>query len=216
MAMAKKATAKKATAKKTTAKKTTAKKTTAKKTTAKKTTAKKTTAKKTTAKKTTAKKTVRRSTRPNALTKLQSDHDAVRKLFNRYERNKDAMSDGEKEQMVRTICGELTVHAQIEEEVFYPALRQVADDDLNEMLDEAEVEHTGAKDLIAQLQAAKPRDPLYDAKVTVLGEQVKHHAGEEEGDMFRKAKRVRDLNLDVLGEQLEALSAELKVDQGLA
>ena len=151
---------------------------------------------------------------PNALTKLKSDHDAVKKLFNSYERKKDDMSDGEKSALVKTICGELRVHAQIEEEIFYPALREVADEDLNEMLDEADVEHTGAKDLIAQLQAARPKDPLYDAKVTVLGEQVKHHAGEEENDMFRKAKRAK-VNLTVLGEQLEARSTELKAELGM-
>ncbi len=162
-----------------------------------------------------AKKTTRRGQRPDALTLLKRDHDDVKKLFNRYERQKDDMSSGDKGEMVRVICGNLSVHAQIEEEIFYPALRNVADEDLDEMLDEAEVEHTGAKQLIAELQGAQPGDRLYDAKVTVLGEQVKHHAGEEEEQIFRKARRAKELNLEVLGEQLEARSTELKGELGL-
>ena len=201
-----------ATAKRATAAKKSAVKSAGKKTTAKKSSAGKSAARKSTARPSAPKKTTRRVR--NALTKLQADHDAVRKLFNRYERLKDDMSDGDKSAMVRIICGELTVHAQIEEEIFYPALRNAADDDLDEMLDEAEVEHTGAKDLIAQLQSGKPGDPLYDAKVTVLGEQIKHHAGEEERDMFRKARRA-GVNLVVLGEQLETRAAELKAELGL-
>ncbi len=204
------ATARKATSRK----KPAAKKAAAKKTTAKKATGAKSASRKTPARKSAAKKVTRRPLRKNALTKLQSDHDAVRKMFNAYERKKDDLSDSEKGSMVQIICNELTIHARIEEEIFYPALRNVADDDLNEMLDEAEVEHTGAKDLIAQLQGAKPRDPLYDAKVTVLGEQIKHHAGEEETQIFKKARRVKELNLEVLGEQLEARAAELKAEIG--
>jgi hemerythrin superfamily protein len=192
----------------------TAKKSTASKKTAARNTAGKKTAGKTAAKKTAAKKSTQRSGRADALTKLKTDHDAVKKMFNTYERKKDDMSNDEKAQMVQMICGELTVHTQIEEEMFYPALRQVSDDDLEEMLDEAQVEHQGAKDLIAQLQGGQPTDPLYDAKVTVLGEQVKHHANEEETNIFRKAKR-SGVDLVVLGEQLEARSQELKGEMGL-
>jgi hemerythrin-like domain-containing protein len=198
-----------------TAKKSTASKKTASRNTAGKKTAGKTAGKKTAAKKSPAKKTTGRSQRADALSKLRTDHEAVKKMFNTYERKKDNMSNDEKAQLVQMICGELTVHAQIEEEMFYPALRQVSDDDLEEMLDEAQVEHQGAKDLIAQLQGGQPTDPLYDAKVTVLGEQVKHHADEEENNMFRKAKR-SGVDLVVLGEQLEARSQELKGEMGLA
>ncbi|MEO8136488.1 MAG: hemerythrin domain-containing protein [Betaproteobacteria bacterium] len=151
----------------------------------------------------------------NALAKLKSDHDGVKKLFDQYEKGKDDMSAKDKAVMVAKICGELTVHAQIEEEIFYPAIREVQDEDLEELLDEAEVEHAGAKDLIAQLESAKPEDPLYDAKVTVLGEQIKHHAGEEEDEMFPKVRKVKELDLDELGAMLEqrseALKAELKL-----
>ena len=198
-----------------TARKGTAGKKTAGRTSAgKKTAAKKTSGRSTAGKKSAAKKTTSRG-RADALTMLKADHDLVKKLFNRYERTKDNMSDGDKSQMVQQLCGELTVHAQIEEEIFYPALRNVADDDLNEMLDEAAVEHTGAKDLIAQLQGGKPTDPLYDAKVPVLGEQVKHHAEEEETNIFRKARRAREADLTVLREQMEARKTELKGELGL-
>ena len=84
--------------------------------------------------------------------------------------------------MVRKICNELTVHAQIEEEIFYPAVRKAIDD--GDLMDEALVEHAGAKELISQLEAMDPEDELYDAKVTVLGEQIDHHVKEEEGEMF--------------------------------
>ena len=137
-------------------------------------------------------------------------------MFDQFEKNKDDMSAEEKAELVEKICGELVVHAQIEEEIFYPALRAVGDEDLDEMLDEAEVEHNGAKDLIAQLEDATPEEPLYDAKVTVLGEYIKHHAKEEESEMFPKAKKATELDLDALGEQLreraDVLKQELRLD----
>jgi hemerythrin superfamily protein len=151
----------------------------------------------------------------DALAKLKDDHTAVRKLFDTYEKTKDDMSDGEKKEMVAEICMELTVHAQIEEELFYPEVRDVADDELDELLDEAEVEHTGAKELVAQLESASPGDPLYDAKVTVLGEQVKHHAGEEEKEMFPRVRKT-DLDLEAIGEELAARSDELKASYSKA
>jgi len=151
----------------------------------------------------------------DALTKLKADHDAVKKLFDRYEKSKDKMSDDDKDALSATICGELIVHAQIEEEIFYPALREVQDKELGEMLDEAEVEHAGAKDLIQQLEEADPSDELYDAKVTVLGENIKHHAGEEETDMFPKARKVKGLDLEDLGAKLVARAEVLKKELGL-
>ena len=151
----------------------------------------------------------------DALSKLKADHAEVRKLFDQYEKNKDDMSVEEKSELVETICGELIVHAQIEEEIFYPAVRAVADEDLEELLDEAEVEHSGAKDLIAQLEDSEPEEPLYDAKVTVLGEYIKHHAGEEEDEMFPKVKKAKDLDLDELGQQLRDRAEMLKQELGL-
>ena len=98
----------------------------------------------------------------------------------------DEGRDDEKPRVVEQICRELTIHTQLEEELFYPAVREAIDD--ADQMDEAVVEHAGAKQLIAQLQGADPADDLYDAKVTVLGEQIDHHVEEEEGSMFPKAR----------------------------
>ena len=136
-------------------------------------------------------------------------------MFDQYEKSKDDMSAKEKSELVEMICGELVVHAQIEEEIFYPALRAAGDEKLQELLDEAEVEHSGAKNLIAQLEDATPEEPLYDAKVTVLGEQIKHHVKEEEGEMFPMAKKSKNLDLDALGEQMRKRTDVLKQELGL-
>ena len=96
-------------------------------------------------------------------------------------------------------CVELVAHAQIEEEIFYPATRKATHDD--DMLDEAIVEHASAKELISQLQSMDPKDDLYNAKVTVLGEYIEHHVAEEEKEMFVKAKKAK-LDLVALGEEM--------------
>jgi iron-sulfur cluster repair protein YtfE (RIC family) len=151
----------------------------------------------------------RASTAPDALEKLKSDHDDVKDLLDEYEDKKDDMSASEKKKIVSEICMELMVHAQIEEEIFYPAARGVANAGLDELLDEAEVEHAAVKDLIAQLEGETTEAELYDAKVTVLGEQVKHHVEEEEKEMFPKVKKGK-LDLQALGQQLAVRAEELK------
>ena len=153
----------------------------------------------------------------DALSKLKSDHAALRRLFDKFEKAKDDMASDEKSGMVAQICGELKVHTVIEEEIFYPALRQAQHGlgELKELLDEAYVEHAGAGDLIAQLEAASPGDPLYDAKVKVLGEYIKHHANEEETEMFPMVKKARLLDLEDIGLQLIARAFELKAELGL-
>jgi hemerythrin superfamily protein len=93
----------------------------------------------------------------------------------------------------------LTVHAEAEEEIFYPAAREAIEE--QDLLDEAEVEHASAKDLIAQIEAMDSSDPLYDAKVTVLGEYIDHHVEEEEKEMFPKVKKAK-LDLEALGEEI--------------
>jgi hemerythrin superfamily protein len=107
----------------------------------------------------------------------------------------------------------LTVHATVEEEIFYPAAREALEE--QDLLDEAEVEHATAKDLIAQIQTMDPSDELYDAKVTVLGEYVNHHVQEEEKQMFPKCKKAK-MPLDELGEQLQARKQALMAEVGLA
>jgi hemerythrin superfamily protein len=146
----------------------------------------------------------------DAITLLTADHKEVKQLFKEFEALKEKGSNEEKTAVVEQICNALTVHAQIEEEIFYPAVRKAIED--GDLMDEALVEHAGAKELIAQLQDMDPEDDLYDAKVTVLGEQIDHHVKEEEGDMFPKAKKAK-VDTGQLGARLamrkEALMQEL-------
>ena len=127
---------------------------------------------------------------------LTADHKKVKKLFSEFDKLQEEGSDEEKSSIVEQICNELKIHTELEEEIFYPAVRKAIDD--SDLMDEALVEHAGAKDLIAQLEDASPNNDLYDAKVTVLGEQIDHHVKEEEGSMFPKAKKAK-LDTEALG-----------------
>jgi hemerythrin superfamily protein len=142
----------------------------------------------------------------DALTLLIADHRRVKRLFAAFNALKDEGSDVEKSKLVADICLELTIHTAIEEEIFYPAVRKAIDDD--DSMDEALVEHAGAKTLIAQLRAANPDDELYNARVTVLSEQIDHHVTEEEGSMFPKARHT-ELDLHELAVQMQRRKAEL-------
>jgi hemerythrin superfamily protein len=141
----------------------------------------------------------------NAIQLLTADHREVEALFEQFEKAKD---DAKKEQIARQICTELKIHAMIEEEIFYPALRgKISDDDL----DEAIVEHDGAKVLINDIEAGNPEAAFYDAKVKVLQEEIEHHVKEEErqsGNIFSQARKT-DVDLDALGEQMLARKQEL-------
>jgi hemerythrin superfamily protein len=132
----------------------------------------------------------------DAIAMLTADHKKVKRLFADFDKLKDAGSDEDKASIVDQICNELKIHTELEEEIFYPAVRKAIDD--GDLMDEALVEHAGAKDLIAQLEDASPEDDLYDAKVTVLGEQIDHHVKEEEGNMFPKAKKAK-VDTEALG-----------------
>jgi hemerythrin superfamily protein len=132
----------------------------------------------------------------DAIAMLTADHKKVKKLFADFDKLKDAGSDEDKASIVDQICNELKIHTELEEEIFYPAVRKAIDD--GDLMDEALVEHAGAKELIAQLEDASPEDDLYDAKVTVLGEQIDHHVKEEEGNMFPKAKKAK-VDTEALG-----------------
>ena len=137
----------------------------------------------------------------DAIKLLTADHREVKALFKQYEKLANGQADAEERKaLAEQICGMLTVHATIEEEIFYPAAREALDDE--DLLDEAEVEHASAKDLIAQIQGMNADDDLYDAKVTVLGEYVNHHVEEEEGEMFPKCKKA-DMDLAELGTELQ-------------
>jgi hemerythrin superfamily protein len=145
----------------------------------------------------------------DAIEILMDDHKRVKKLFKEFDKMKDKGEVADKEALVEEICAELSMHAEIEEEKFYPAAREAIDDD--DMMNEAEVEHASAKDLIAQLQAMDPSDEMYDAKVTVMGEYVDHHVEEEEKEMFPKVKKAK-IDLETLGEEM-ALLRETKQSQ---
>jgi hemerythrin superfamily protein len=165
-----------------------------------------------TAKKSTAKKpAAARAAKTDATVLLERDHADVKKLFKQYEKLADAEADGEERQaLAMQICQMLTVHATIEEEIFYPAAREAEVED--DLLDEAEVEHASAKDLIAQIQSMSPDDELYDAKVTVLGEYVDHHVQEEENEMFPKCRRA-GMDLAGLAERLAERKSELMAEE---
>lgn len=147
---------------------------------------------------------------------LDADHKAVKKMFTEYEELTEAKGNTreKKRALAERICNELMVHAQIEEEIFYPAIRKPVKDDL--MMNEAEVEHTAAKDLIAQIQGMDVSDPMFDAKVTVLGEYIDHHVKEERSEMFTKARATK-VDLVKLRDQLQMRKEELMAElEGVA
>jgi hemerythrin superfamily protein len=134
---------------------------------------------------------------------LKADHKVVSLLFEQYE---SAKSSTKKKAIVSQICTELTVHAQIEEEIFYPQVKAALKD--KELIPEATVEHATLKDLIAQIEDGEPDDEMYDAKVKVLSEYVKHHVKEEQNEIFPKVKASK-LDLYALGEELMQRKDEL-------
>jgi hemerythrin superfamily protein len=156
-----------------------------------------------------------KSSAQDVLKILIEDHKKVRKMFDQFEKMKeDESADDEAKQMlVESCCAELTVHAQVEEEIFYPAMREAIDD--MDLLDEAEVEHASAKQLITELASMQPGDELYEAKFTVLGEYVKHHVEEEEKELFPKAKKAK-VDLVALGEEVMERKQELREELGLS
>lgn len=149
---------------------------------------------------------------------LMKDHKEVKGLFAQFKKLAQGQSKGQskakskgsaddqKAQLVAEICKKLTIHTQLEEEIFYPAVRQALSDE--SVMNEATVEHAGAKLLIAQLQDMSPDEELYDAKVIVLSEYIAHHVKEEEGEMFPQARKAKALS-ESLGERLEQRKEEL-------
>ena len=143
--------------------------------------------------------------RMDAIALLKRDHRTVEDLFGDFEK---ASGDSRKQKLATQICLELSVHAQIEEEIFYPACEGKVDEDL---LKESYVEHDGAKVMIAEIMAGEPSDEFFDSKVKVLSEEIEHHVQEEEKRMeglFAQARKA-GLDMDALGEQLAARKTEL-------
>ena len=169
----------------------------------KKTPARKTASTPATKKSTAAKKPTSTKKTPDAIALLRADHKLVSDLFSQFEKTR---SGSRKKTLVAQICRELTALTQIEEEIFYPAVKQALKD--KELIPEATVEHASVKDLIAQVQGVEPDGEMFDARVKVMGEFVKHHVKEEQNEMFPKAKGTR-LDMQALGEEMAARKAEL-------
>lgn len=139
----------------------------------------------------------------DAIALLRADHKLVSDLFEEYEKSR---STSKKAQLVAKICTELSVHAQVEEEIFYPAVKAALKD--KELVPEATVEHATVKDLIAQVEGVEPDGEMFDAKIKVLSEYVKHHVKEEHNEMFPKAK-ASSLDMAELGAQMAERKAAL-------
>lgn len=134
---------------------------------------------------------------------LRADHKHVSGLFELYEA---ARSTAKKKEIVRSICTELSVHAQVEEEIFYPAVKQALKD--HELVPEATIEHATLKDLIAQVKDVEPDGEMFDAKIKVLSEYVKHHVKEEQEEMFPKARET-SIDMKALGAKMATRKKEL-------
>jgi len=161
-----------------------------------------------------AQRNAARTSSEDALHLLADDHKNVLAMFEEFEELKQENSEdlNAMQILVETACAELTVHAQVEEEVFYPAARDVIDD--MDLLDEAEVEHASARQLITELAAMQPDDDLFAAKFKVLGEYVKHHIHEEEKELFPKLKKA-EIDLVELGEEIRTRKLELRDELGV-
>jgi hemerythrin superfamily protein len=144
----------------------------------------------------------------DAVALLKADHKQVKTWFEQFEKSR---SDKVKQRLATDICKALTVHAEIEEEIFYPAFLSATKD--KDMHHEAVVEHDGAKKLIAEIESSNPSDDYFDSKVHVLSEMIKHHVKEEEqpGGMFVEAKKSK-MDLKALGTQLAERKAALMAE----
>jgi len=147
----------------------------------------------------------RTKTNLDAIDMLKQDHDKAEKAFKEFEKM-DRQEAEACRRLIAQTCEELKVHTALEEEIFYPALREAIDDE--DTMNEAAVEHETAKMLIEQLENMDADDPNYYATFTVLGEYVKHHIQEEHGEMFPAAKKAK-LDLEALGERMRARKEEL-------
>jgi hypothetical protein len=145
----------------------------------------------------------------SAIALLKKDHREVEGYFEQYEELED---NNAKAELSEKICMALKVHTQIEEEIFYPAARKATGD--ADLLDEALVEHAGAKHLIGEIESMKPGDDLYDAKITVLGEQIKHHVKEEEEELFPECESSK-MDVVAVGKQLASRKTALMAQSGM-
>ena len=148
----------------------------------------------------------KKAAKDDAIALLKADHRQVEDWFEQFEKARD---DHRKQNLATKICKALRVHTTIEEDIFYPAFLEATED--KDLHHEAEIEHDGAKNLIAQIEKSGPDDDYYDAKVKVLSEMIKHHVKEEEqpGGMFAEARK-SEMDMESLGAQMAARKAELE------
>ncbi len=144
----------------------------------------------------------------DAIALLTQDHENVKALFEQYE-GLGERAFVAKKKLAMQICTELIKHATAEEELFYPAVHN-ASSEAEDLVDEALVEHAAAKDLIAQILSMDAQDELYDAKIKVLSEQIEHHIGEEESELFPKARKAK-LDLLAIGKAIALRKEEISV-----
>lgn len=152
----------------------------------------------------------------DAITLLMDDHKRVKGLFEEFQMFQEADQDGYaalKQELINATCNELIIHTTIEEELFYPAAHKALSDG-DDLLNEAMVEHAGAKDLIAQIKAGNASDPMTCARFKVLGEQIDHHLREEETEMFPKLRKSK-MDLKGLGRKMAARQEQLKSEMGV-
>lgn len=159
-----------------------------------------------TAQSTTTGKTATRRTKNDAIKLLTADHAKVKKMFKEFEKLSKKDDEEGKQELATQICQELTVHAQLEEEIFYPAAREAIEDE--ELMNEAMVEHNSAKELIAQIQSMGASDPMFDATVKVLGEYVNHHIEEEQNEIFPKVEKAK-VDLEEIGAEIAQRKEQL-------
>jgi hemerythrin superfamily protein len=151
----------------------------------------------------------------DAVELLKQDHRKVEDLFKQFEKLKDDDEDAAAE-VIEAACAELKIHDKIETEIFYPAVREQAEEEeVEDLLDEAEVEHDTVRELIEKLEGMDPDDEKLHAHFTVLTEYVKHHVKEEEQEMFPKLKKLKELDLKAVGAEMTDRKAELLAEMGV-
>jgi hypothetical protein len=151
---------------------------------------------------------------PDAIDLLKKDHREVEALFKEFEKLHEAEEHEAADEVVETACTELQIHDKLETEIFYPAVRQQAEEEQEELLDEAEVEHTSVRELITKIEDMGPGAEKRHAHFTVLIEYVKHHVKEEEKEMFPKVKKL-GLDLQALAAQMKERKTELMAEMGV-
>jgi iron-sulfur cluster repair protein YtfE (RIC family) len=151
----------------------------------------------------------------NAIELLQQDHRMVEDLFERFEQVKDE-DEEEAAEIIESACAALQIHDKLESEIFYPGIREQAEEeDIEDLLNEAEVEHESVRELIEKIEGMEWEDEKLHAYFTVLSEYVKHHVKEEEQEMFPKLKELEDVDLESLGAEMTERKAELMSEMGM-